>query len=88
MSLHDYGNGDDVNNKSPRRTNNSDVEEEDLMDDTYSHLQKITDYKSYCKVRQREELFEISKKRPIYISFSLIFSKTLNFKSKFPYPRV
>ena len=41
----------DMNNKTPDRTTDTSGDVEDLIDDTTNHLQKITDYKTYCKVR-------------------------------------
>ena len=43
--------------QSPRRTNVTERGDQDeLIDETTDHLNKISDYKSYCKVRKMAEL--------------------------------
>ena len=42
-------NSGDSRNKSPERNTDS----EGLVDDTTSHLQRISDYKTYCKVNTK-----------------------------------
>ena len=44
------GSGDNVE-RSHSKSPVSDVDVEDLIDDTTAHLEKISDYKTYCKVR-------------------------------------
>ena len=45
------GSGDSVE-RTQSKSPVSQVDVEELIDDTTSHLEKISDYKTYCKVRQ------------------------------------
>ena len=42
--------GDSVE-RSQSKSPDSNVDVDDLIDDATSHLEKISDYKTYCKVR-------------------------------------